>query len=79
MYWLCFSTSEINLRAFEVHEKLDISNIDAAIFEFNSGYLASYGGSYMSVHVLFNLLCLGKNDKMRGLPSILTLFRNEFM
>ena len=38
-----------------------------------------YKGSYMSVHVLLNLLnTLGKNDKMRGLPSILSLFRNEF-
>ena len=33
----------------------------------------------MSVHVLLNLLSeLGKRDKMRGLPSILSLFRNEF-
>ena len=33
----------------------------------------------MSAHVLFNLLNeLGKKDKMRGLPSILSLFRNEF-
>ena len=32
-------------------------------------------GSYMSAHVLLNLLNeLGKGDKMRGLP----LFRNEF-
>ena len=32
-------------------------------------------GSYMSAHVLLNLLSeLGKRDKMRGLPSILTLF-----
>ena len=38
-----------------------------------------YRGSYMSAHVLFNLLNeLGKRDKMRGLPSILSLFRNEF-
>ena len=36
-------------------------------------------GSYMSVHVLLNLLNeLRKRDKMRGLPSILSLFRNEF-
>ena len=36
-------------------------------------------GSYTSAHVLFNLLNeLGKRDKMRGLPSILSLFRNEF-
>ena len=33
----------------------------------------------MSAHVLLNLLNeLGKKDKMRGLPSILSLFRNEF-
>ena len=32
----------------------------------------------MSAHVLLNLLCeLGKRSKMRGLPSILSLFRNE--
>ena len=33
----------------------------------------------MSAHVLLNLLNeLGKRDKMRGLPSTLFLFRNEF-
>ena len=33
----------------------------------------------MSAHVLLNLLNeLGKRDKMRGLASILSLFRNEF-
>ena len=33
----------------------------------------------MSVHVLLNLLNkLGKSDKLRGLPSILSLFRNMF-
>ena len=33
----------------------------------------------MSVHVLLNILNeLGKIDKMRGLPSILSLFRNDF-
>ena len=36
-------------------------------------------GSYMSAHVLLNLLNeLGKSDKMRGLSSILSLFRSEF-
>ena len=40
---------------------------------------ALHRGSYMSAHVLLNLLNeLGKRDKMRGLPSILSLFRNEF-
>ena len=38
-----------------------------------------YRGSCMSVHVLLHLLNkLGKRDKMRGLPSILSLFRNRF-
>ena len=33
----------------------------------------------MSAHVLLNLLNkLGKRDKMRGLPSLLSLFRNLF-
>ena len=33
----------------------------------------------MSAHVLLNLLNeLGKRDKMRGLQSILSLFRNKF-
>ena len=33
----------------------------------------------MSSNVLLDLLNeLGKSDKMRGLPSILSLFRNEF-
>ena len=33
----------------------------------------------MSAHVLLNLVNKsGKRDKMRGLPSTLSLFRNEF-
>ena len=33
----------------------------------------------MSAHVLLNLLNeLGKRDKMQGLPSILSLFRDKF-
>ena len=33
----------------------------------------------MSAHVLLNLINeLAKRDKMRGLPSILSLFRNKF-
>ena len=36
-------------------------------------------GSYMSAHVLLYLSNeLGKRDKMRGLKSILSLFRKEF-
>ena len=38
--------------------------------------IPSNRGSYMSAYVLLNLLKeLGKSDKMRGLPSILSLFR----
>ena len=38
-----------------------------------------YRGSYMQAHVLLNLSNeLRKRDKMRGLPSILSLFRNSF-
>ena len=41
--------------------------------------LASNRGSYIRAHVLLNLLNeLGKRDKMRGFPSILSLYRNEF-
>ena len=44
--------------------------------------LATYAinsASYMSALVLLNLLNeLGKRDKMRGLPSILSLFCNKF-
>ena len=33
----------------------------------------------MSAHVLLNLLNeFGKGDKIRGLPSILSLFHNKF-
>ena len=39
----------------------------------------NHRGSYMSAHVLLILLNeLGKGDKMRGLSSILSLFRGEF-
>ena len=38
-----------------------------------------YRGVYMSAHALFDLSNeFGKRDKMRGLPSILSLFSNEF-
>ena len=39
----------------------------------------TYRGSIMSAHVLLNLLNeFGKSDKTRVLPSILSLFCNEF-
>ena len=46
---------------------------------YNMLFLHLHRGSYMSAHVLLNLLNkLKKRDKMWGLPSILSLFRNEF-
>ena len=37
------------------------------------------GRSYQSAHILLNLLNkLGKREKMQGLPSVLSLFHNEF-
>ena len=43
-------------------------------------YKYIYRGSYMSAHVLLNLLNeLGRRDKMRGLPSILSLFRKSLI
>ena len=45
----------------------------------DKGKKVRHRGSYMSAHVLLNLLNeSGKRDKMRGLSSILSLFRNEF-
>ena len=38
-----------------------------------------YRGSYISAHVLFDLLNkLGKRNNMQGLSSILSLFHNSF-
>ena len=43
--------------------------------EFDQDEALRYRGSYMSAHVLLNLLNeLGKRDKMRCLPSILSFF-----
>ena len=53
-----------------------VSQVGAMILQVS---IALYRGSYMSAHVLLNLLNeLGNRDKMRGLPSILSLFRNSF-
>ena len=39
-----------------------------------------YRGSYMSAHVLLNLLKeLGKRDRMRGLSSILSIFQTRLI
>ena len=56
-----------------------LAQINSLSVPFNAKILLINRGSYMSAHVLLILLNeLGKRDKMRGLPSILSLFRNEF-
>ena len=46
---------------------------------FNLALKTKHRGSYISAHVLLNLLYeLGKRDKMRGLHSILSLFHYVF-
>ena len=46
---------------------------------FCDNILIIYRGSYMSAHVLLNLLKeLRRQDKMRGLQSILSLICNKF-
>ena len=72
---------------FEPHSRHCVVSLSKPLHmtDFLLGHKAStqthllHRGSYMSAHVLLNLLNeLGKRDKMRGLPSILSLFRNEF-
>ena len=61
----------VHIYYFKILLQDDLLIIDNPYFE--------HRGSYMSAHVLLILLNeLEKRDKMRGLPSILSLFRNEF-
>ena len=54
----------------------------ACVYMFSVVYAFIYIQAYiknMNAHVILKLLNeLRKSDKMRGLPSILSLFRNEF-
>ena len=73
------STTRVKAHEDNPNDKVHISVVPI----FNLGNMqwqvAEHRGSYMSAHVLLNLLnSLGKRDKMRGLPSILSLFHNEF-
>ena len=48
------------------------------LLDVRKGFL--YRGSYMSAHVLLNLLNeLRKRDKMRGLPCILSFFATSLI
>ena len=73
-----FSRKFQNLQFYGNH--FSENNRDSVIdFDFETYMLQRQRGSYMSAHVLLNLLNeLRKRDKMRGLPSSLSLFRNEF-
>ena len=52
-----------------------IKNQNKKICQPKAIVIRRHRGSYMSAHVLLNLLNeLRKRDKMRGLPSILSLF-----
>ena len=49
------------------------------IYDLQKQCVCTLRGSYMSAHVLLNLLNdLRKRDRMRGMSSILSLFRNAF-
>ena len=81
-YMFCFYSLSDVLWLFLLTAVYDISrsySLTFGILHQNEKGYKIYRGSYMSAHVLLNLLNeLGKRDKMRGLPSILSLFRNEF-
>ena len=65
-------------RALTEYNVYVYDTVSLSVVEFNHLY-PIHRGSYMSAHVLLNLLKeLGKRDKMRGLSSVLSLFLNEF-
>ena len=74
-YWVCLVFPfRFPKRLIEVACEINLSYSFSPI----NSHRSLYRGSYMSAHVLLNLLNeLGKRDKMRGLLSILSLFRNE--
>ena len=73
LYGKCVHCLKTNCGAYEHKANLCV------VQKVCTGCMDKNRGSYMSAHVLLNLLNeLGKRDKMRGLPSILSVFRNEF-
>ena len=73
---MCQANKIFNLDLSELSLSLPLSWYGVSVCPLN---VSEYRGSYMSAHVLLNLLNeLRKRDKMRGLPSILSLFRNKF-
>ena len=77
-----------NIKKFFPHREQNSPIMRVALYFFTNFFLLVYGrhgshrdkrGSYMSAPVLLNLSNeLRKSDKMRYLPSLLSLFGNEF-
>ena len=60
--------------------RLTVRLLSLEVLQVGDKYLIILVLSYMSAHVLLNLLDeLGKSDKMRGLQSILSLFHNDLI
>ena len=85
LHWYCFIWSSTrSIRPFLgkcicKHSVLSLGIVNVSLTDARKCSYQEHWGSYMSAHVLLNLLNeLGKRDKMRGLPSIWSLFRNEF-
>ena len=77
MGWLNYRSSDFQPNQLvQLALKDDVCGVIVLFVLFHCGVNI---GSYMSAHVLLNLLktSLG-SDKMQGLPSILSLFRNKF-
>ena len=76
---VCFYLEQPYNTFTKLYDTVVWSTISSGAAIWGTGASRVYRGSYMSAHVLLNLLNeLRKRDKMRGLPSILSLFRNEF-
>ena len=61
------------------YDKKNLTFVLVLLNLLNSVRINLYRGSYMSAHVLSNLLNeLGKREKMLGKPLILSLFPNSF-
>ena len=74
----CFSLGLLKKLGVRI-KKLELNNQNLELMR-TLDYILVYRGSYMSAHVLLNLLNkLGKSDKMRGLSNILFLFCNKFI
>ena len=64
---------------YDTHAKTGQNQLKQKNMVYDISQNSVHRGSYMSALVLLNLLNeFGKRDQMRGLPTFLSLFRNEF-